>query len=188
MKKSKRQGMSFEAARLFCDMMAGIKFLHDNSWVHRDLKPGNVGVLMRDRYRAVLLDLGDAVQLPPGRKLDAAPGTNGTVNYLSPEREMTVYDHGEDVWSLGIIGYQLIYGYHPFMLARNPWRPGEAFEALRPTFQSHYSDAITRLRTHYEEFVKRGHRTQNPSFVHCRFNCSDRKDREDKRDKKRQRR
>jgi hypothetical protein len=46
---------------------------------------------------------------------------------------------------MGIIGYELSYGYHPWKLKCNPWRRGSQFEAFRPDFQSMYEEAMEHL-------------------------------------------
>lgn len=69
-------------------------------------------------------------------KIDPTPGAGGTIAYLAPEREMEPYGSFVDVWSIGIIGYQLIYRGHP-------WRDGH--ERLRPRFHLLYDAAMAKL-------------------------------------------
>jgi serine/threonine protein kinase len=130
--------MSTDAAALIRDALLGLKFLHDNSWLHRDVKPQNIGVLPGSPPRAVLLDVGQAWVLNSGSSLRATPGCCGTLNYLAPECEMTEYDHTADIWPMGVIGFELTYGHHPFRFAKNPWRPGEVHEQMRPAFHQKY--------------------------------------------------
>ena len=118
--KSGSKGMSMEAATVLRETMLGVKFLHDMNWIHGDLKPQNIGILRGKPLRAVILDVGQATELALGSKLPAMAGCGGTVNYLAPERELTEYDHGVDVWPLAVIGYELTYGYHPFKFNLNP--------------------------------------------------------------------
>jgi serine/threonine protein kinase len=140
--------MTNEHAVLFRDALEGIKFLHDQGYIHRDIKPANIGVRAG---RAVILDIGQAVELPPTAELRDAPGASGTMNYLAPEREMGSYGKPADVWALGCIGFSLTYGYHPFRFGLNPWRPGDEYEAKRERWFIFYNHAIERLTKDAEE-------------------------------------
>ena len=162
--------MSIEAATIFRDALLGLEFLHNNGWLHRDIKPQNIGVLPGNPPRAVLLDIGQAKFLKD-RLLECVPGKDGTINYLAPEREMSAYDHAVDVWSMGIIGYELTYGCHPFRLAVNPWRPGQSFESVRPIFQRLYRQTILSLIDDGNRYINRKEKDRNPSFIHgkCLF-------------------
>jgi serine/threonine protein kinase len=135
---------------MFHDALLGLNFLHTHNWAHGDLKPGNVGIIDWKNPRVVLLDFGGAVQLPDGGLLPSTPGRGGTVNYLAPERELQCHNALIDVWSLGVIGFELLYGYHPWKLALNPWRRGAQFEELRPEFEEMYGDALGRMKHHPE--------------------------------------
>lgn len=158
--------MSITAAVIYREAMIGVKFLHDNSRIHRDIKPPNIGILPGKPPRAVLLDVGQAKELDLGSNLPATPGYSGTVNYLSPGREITEYDHGVDIWALGVIGHQLTYGYHPFEFKINPWRGGEKHEEIRPAFQQRYQEAIDRMSIDYDRYRGQKASDRNPSFIH----------------------
>lgn len=137
--------MSMEAAQAFRDTLLGVRVLHDHSWMHGDLKPANIGMIGTPP-RAVLLDVGQATCLAPGVSLDPKPGSGGTVNYLAPERELASHDHLVDIWSLGIIGYELTYGHHPWRFSLNPWRDDNPkCKELRSAFHEKYRKAINRL-------------------------------------------
>jgi len=129
--------------KLFLDALMGVEFLHSHRWLHGDLKPANIGII---GSRAILLDIDSAIQLGPGEVLKATPGRGGTVGYLAPEREMQSYGLEADVWSMGIIGFQLACGHHPWVLNVNPWRHGSHFEEERPLFESHYEIVMRRLQ------------------------------------------
>lgn len=140
--------MSTKATELFFDALCGINFLHKHNWLHGDIKPANIGI---EGNRAVLLDIGGAMHIPPGHKAQSNPGRGGTIWYLAPEREMRNYDKLVDIWALGIIGYELSYGYHPLKLKLNPWRRGPQYEALRPDYQHMYNDAMRHLQESLDE-------------------------------------
>ena len=88
---------------------------HAHGVVHRDVKPANV--LVRADEQALLMDFGVArdAALP---SLTREGGFIGTPDYASPEqiRGETV-DGRSDVWSLGVVLYELLTGSHPFAAA-----------------------------------------------------------------------
>ncbi|KAF3480243.1 uncharacterized protein GIQ15_05590 [Arthroderma uncinatum] len=137
-----------DLTRLFHDALLGLNFLHSHDWIHGDLKPSNIGILDVGFLHVVLLDFGGAVNLPPGYILQPTPGRSGTVNYLAPERELVAYDHSIDVWAMGVIGFQLLHGHHPWKFAVNPWRRENQFASLRPTFHDKYRKAVHRMKSH----------------------------------------
>lgn len=137
--------MSMKGAAAFRDALLGVKFLHDHRWVHGDLKPANIGL-----PRSVLLDTDTSMYLESGDMASPTPGSGGTVDYLAPERELEKYDFAVDIWSMGVIGYELTYGRHPWRLSLNPWRDGEEHESLRPRFRDAYKEAIERLGRHHQ--------------------------------------
>jgi serine/threonine protein kinase/predicted ATPase len=108
-----------ESAWLTSQAARALAAAHAAGVVHRDIKPTNL--MVRDDGYLKVLDFGLARRLPTlaepgkaGRETD--PGTlMGTVGYMSPEqsRGETVVG-ASDVFSLGIVLYQLTTGQHPF--------------------------------------------------------------------------
>jgi serine/threonine protein kinase len=154
--------MTMEAAAVFRDALLGVKFLHDRGWMHLDLKPSNIGVTGEPR-RCVLLDLGSSYLLED-ESVEAQPGCGGTVTYLAPERELGPYNHSVDIWAMGIVGYELTYGSHPFKFLINPWRKGQAHEKLRADFHTKYDAAMNRLANDY----KQAHGSPTTGYLHRR--------------------
>ena len=132
--------MKLVAARLFFDALLGLQFLHSHNWIHGDIKPANIGITGFES-RAVLLDLGSAIRADPKSLIPPTPGKGGTVPFLAPEREMEGYNRSIDTWAMGVVGFQLTYGAHPWELAVNPWCPGH--QNRRSTFNLKYEKAIT---------------------------------------------
>ncbi len=149
-----------EVAGAFRIALQAIKAMHDDRWLHRDLKPTNIRMVGHPS-RGVLLDLGSARHLQPGTNLKPTPGHSGIVNYLAPEREIQKHDHSIDIWAMGAIGYELTYGIHPWKLELNPWRDDKPeCEKLRPLFRQKYQDAIHKLYTDYRDS------SESPLYLH----------------------
>ncbi|KAB5590322.1 Pkinase domain-containing protein [Ceratobasidium theobromae] len=116
-----------EIRSLFGDVVAGLAFLHESSFLHLDLKPGNV-LLTLDEGQLMLSDFGtaqDALQSSRERT-----GNTGTLEYCAPEslrhdqdgtlRQVT---SKSDMWSLGMVLHKLVY-------FRLPWKNDENLTEL----------------------------------------------------------
>ncbi|KAI0098545.1 kinase-like domain-containing protein [Nemania sp. FL0031] len=157
------KGMTMKAASVFRTALEGVKVMHDAGWLHRDLKPGNIGILDHPP-RAVLLDLGSSKQIPANGWLPSQPGTAGTINYLAPEFEFKeTYGRSIDIWSMGVILYELTYGDHPWMFYNNPWRSDMVDESLTNAFRACHKDAFEKM---YEDSRKARY-LPTQGYIHC---------------------
>ena len=94
--------------KFFIQVVNAIYFLHKNDLIHRDIKPENI-LLFENCVK--LCDFGWCTRLDGGNR-----GTFcGTAEYMSPEMvNKEEYSKDIDIWSLGILLYEMIHGNSPF--------------------------------------------------------------------------
>jgi len=97
----------------YCIQIAkGLERAHEAGITHRDIKPANI--MITNRGEVKILDFGLAKTLnDPG--VTKIGSTVGTASYMSPEQAKgTEVNHQSDIWSLGVVMYQMITGKQPF--------------------------------------------------------------------------
>jgi serine/threonine protein kinase len=100
-----------EMIRITLDALDGLGFAHSAGMIHRDIKPANI--LLSGRGQAVLTDFGIA-QIVGGTQYTTSGALMGTLNYMAPEQGMQKGDARSDIYSMGIVLYELFTGQPPF--------------------------------------------------------------------------
>lgn len=99
---------SLEVVRQVCE---GVHAAHQSGIIHRDLKPANIFLLNDDHVK--VLDFG--VAHFKNSQLTTSGVVIGTINYIAPEQITGLkIDHRADIFSIGVILYELLAKRHPF--------------------------------------------------------------------------
>jgi serine/threonine protein kinase/formylglycine-generating enzyme required for sulfatase activity len=117
-KRLKQARPSFiESTQLVAIMAEALQYAHQKRLVHRDLKPANI--LLDSENKPYLTDFGLALKEEDFGK---ATGIEGTPAYMSPEQangEGHLVDGRSDIFSLGMVFYELLTGRRPFIADTN---------------------------------------------------------------------
>jgi serine/threonine-protein kinase len=106
---------------LFLQVLAAVEYAHKNLVLHRDLKPSNI--LVTPEKSVKLLDFGIAKLMEEGNaastELTRLSGHALTLDYASPEQAVGApLTTAADVYSLGVVLYELLAGQRPYKLKR----------------------------------------------------------------------
>jgi|TARA_Y100000310_G_scaffold259790_2_gene268558 serine/threonine protein kinase len=113
-----RKGLSVKQVLLITKQIAqALQYAHERDYVHRDIKPENV--LFEKSGRLVLTDFGIARTVNEAdTQLTQAGVSLGTPAYMAPEQfESSQVDHRADLYSLGVMMFQMLAGKRPYSAA-----------------------------------------------------------------------
>ncbi|MGD0613528.1 MAG: serine/threonine-protein kinase [Anaerolineales bacterium] len=103
-----------EAAALLAPIARALEYAHQLKIIHRDVKPANI--LISRSGAPILSDFGIAKMMESGEstQLTATGVGIGTPDYMAPEQWMGKSDPHTDMYSLGIVFFQMVTGHLPF--------------------------------------------------------------------------
>lgn len=103
------------AQRILIEAAGALGVAHRSGLVHRDVKPDNI-MLESDEARVLLMDFGIAKAVGANSGLTQTGSVVGTPLYMSPEQASgdSSIDHRSDVYSLGVVGFEMLTGSVPF--------------------------------------------------------------------------
>ena len=118
------EGGRFEverARRVVSEVADALEYAHRQGVVHRDIKPDNI-LIDRATGRAMVTDFGIARAAAEESRLTVTGIAVGTPAYMSPEQAMGErdVDGRSDIYSLGVVAYQMLAGETPFRAANTP--------------------------------------------------------------------
>lgn len=115
MEQRRAENRSFtltEIGEILRQIVSALSYAHSRGMVHRDVTPGNI--LFNEDKQVVLADFGIA-RMIEGTRVTRTGTTSGTPIYMSPEQSMGEGgDHRSDIYSLGIILFELLTGRAPY--------------------------------------------------------------------------
>ena len=102
------------SAQIVAQVAAALGYAHRSGVVHRDVKPGNILITREGQVKVT--DFGIAQAVSSEDHLAEAGSVMGTATYVSPEQaEGAAVDGRSDVYSLGVVLYEMLVGRPPFV-------------------------------------------------------------------------
>lgn len=122
------QGSYYEnyAQNILSELLTALLGLHENlGIIHRDIKPANI--IVDNEYGLKVIDFGLATfEIPCSRY-------SGTPAYMAPEvMRQQSFDQRADLWSVGVIAYEMLLGYRPFS--------GQDNKVLNRQYTEHFNE------------------------------------------------
>jgi len=112
-----------EVRRILREVAEALAYAHNRNVIHRDIKPDNI-IIDDETGRAMVTDFGIARALTDSgdSRLTATGMAIGTPAYMSPEQSAgdRAIDGRSDLYSLGVVGYQMLCGQTPFVASNTP--------------------------------------------------------------------
>jgi eukaryotic-like serine/threonine-protein kinase len=136
---------ALDAANVALQICEGLAEAHASGIVHRDIKPSNAFLARRadGRFSVKILDFGISKQMVDGStSITNGDQSLGSPQYMSPEQMLdpSSVDHRSDIWSVGVVLFELLTGQRPFDGASVPevcakvlTAPASTLRSVRPS-------------------------------------------------------
>ena len=155
-----------EVVEIISQVAVGLASAHDHGIVHRDIKPANLMITKDGLVK--ILDFGIA-KLAGQTKLTKTGSMMGTMAYMSPEQIIgEKVDARSDIFSLGMVFYEMLIGEHPFQAKR----AGEILYAIMnedppplDQFRSDLPESLQELLNHTLEKNKQDRLSSLEDFI-----------------------
>ena len=104
-----------EALQIVPQICEALQFAHDEGIVHRDIKPENILLYKKGRVKIADFGIAKILSGAPEADLTSTKGAIGTPHYMAPEQmeKPTTVDHRADIFSLGVVFYEMLTGELP---------------------------------------------------------------------------
>lgn len=135
-----------QAQRYLHDLAAAIDAIHAHPQrvVHRDIKPSNLLIHQEDG-RLVVADFGIARAMQRERPLTQSGWALGTEHYTAPEQSQGKAEPASDIYSMGVVAYQILTGLLPFQaIVRSRAAKLPCPSELNPELSSAVDDVVLR--------------------------------------------
>ncbi len=143
-----------DAIRTTSEIAEALEKAHQNGIVHRDMKPANVKITAEGHVKVMDFGLAKRLFRPDGDDqetsgtLGGGTTTPGTIAYMSPEQASNrEVGPQSDIFSLGVILYEMVTGVHPFQKA-SPMETASAVLSEDPPPLSQHVDDVPSLLQH----------------------------------------
>ena len=115
LKQKIKSGLSqTETIKIITKLSEALAYAHSKGYIHRDIKPGNI--IFNEEKQPILADFGIAKAISFSEQTITDGTLMGTPHYTSPEQVSGVkVDHRADLYSLGVVYYEMITGSRPFV-------------------------------------------------------------------------